>query len=76
MLQQFFQLDDKKTRLQRWEKDEYVPIREFFEEVNVQNAEMRGTSAFLSVDETLYPYRDRIGVKQYNSAKPAKYGLF
>ena len=57
-------------------KDEYVPIREFFEEVNVQNAEMRGTSAFLSVDETLYPYRDRIGVKQYNSAKPAKYGLF
>ena len=36
---------------------------------------MRRPSAYLAVDETLYPYRGRIGFKQYNPSKPAKYGL-
>ena len=55
--------------------DKYVAIREFFKEANVQNAKMRGTSSFLSVDKTLYSYQGRIGIKQYNPAKPVKYGL-
>ena len=29
----------------------------------------------MSLDETLYPMRTRIGFKQFNSNKPAKYGL-
>ena len=29
----------------------------------------------LTVDETLYPYRGRIGLKTYDSNKPANYGL-
>ena len=48
---------------------------EEFEGGNVQNAKVCGTSPFLTVDKTLYPYRDRIWIKQYNSAKPEKHGL-
>ena len=36
---------------------------------------MRGPSTFVSVDETLYPYRRKIGIKQCNPVKPAMYGL-
>ena len=36
---------------------------------------MRGPLTFVSVDETLYPYRRKIGIKQCNPVKPAMYGL-
>ena len=36
---------------------------------------MRYQSSYLATHETLYPYRGRIGIKQYNPSKPAKYGL-
>ena len=36
---------------------------------------MRGSWTFVSVDETLYPYRRKIRIKYYNPLKPAKYGL-
>ena len=36
---------------------------------------MRVPGDVLSLDETLYPFRGRIGIKQYNPNKPAKYGL-
>ena len=56
------------TRPERWRGDKYAAIREFF-------AGMLGPSTFVSVDKTLYPYRGKIGIKQYNPSKPAKYGL-
>ena len=56
------------TRPERWRGDKYTAIREFF-------AGMLGPSTFVSVDKTLYPYRGKIGIKQYNPSKPAKYGL-
>ena len=43
--------------------------------MNVQNAKRRFPPPLLAIDETLYPYRGAIGFKQYNSNKPAKYGL-
>ena len=36
---------------------------------------MRYPSPFLTVDETLCPYRGHREIKQYNPSKPAKYGL-
>ena len=39
---------------------------EVFGSVNVQNARMRDPSTFVSVDETLYPYSGKIGIKKYN----------
>ena len=36
---------------------------------------MRSPSQYLVIDETFYPYRGSICIKQYNPRKPAKYGL-
>ena len=41
----------------------------------ILNARARIPSPYTSIDETLYPYRGRIGMKQYNPSKPSKYGL-
>ena len=43
--------------------------------MNKNNGRCRKPSPFVSVDETLYSCRERIGMKQYNPLKPAKYGL-
>ena len=39
---------------------------EVFGSVNVQNARMRDPSTFVRVDETLYPYSGKTGIKKYN----------
>ena len=44
--------------------------------MNENNGRCRNPSPYVNVDETLYPYHRRIGMKQYNLSKPAKYGLF
>ena len=36
---------------------------------------MRNPSEYLSIDETLYPYRGNVKFRQYNPSKPARYGL-
>ena len=69
------QFDDLESREERWESDRFAAIRQFFNEFNDHCARMRVPSDLLSLDETLYPFRGRIGIKQYNPNKPAKYGL-
>ena len=71
----FLEFDDKESRRQRWREDKFAAIREFFMKMNENNGRCRNLSPYVSVDETLYPYRGRIGMKQYNPSKPAKYGL-
>ena len=36
---------------------------------------MRSPSPYLVINETLYPYRGSIDIKQYNPSKPDKQGL-
>ena len=67
--------DENTTRTNRWKHDKYAAFREFFEAVNQNNGKMRNPSYYLAIDEILYPFRGRIGMKQYNPSKPAKYGL-
>ena len=74
-MEQFIQFDDKNARPEKRRGDKYAAMREFFESVNVQNARTRDPSTFVSVDETLYPYRMKIGIKQCNTSKHAKYRL-
>ena len=71
----FLKFDDKETQRQRWREDKFAAIREFFMKMNKNNGRCRNPLPYVSVDETLYPYRGRIGMKQYNPSKPAKYGL-
>ena len=74
-LTRFIEFDDKASREERWQFDKFACIRDFFETVNEKNASVRSPSPYLAIDETLYPYRGSIGIKQYNLSKPAKYGL-
>ena len=71
----FLEFDDRETRQQRWREDIFAAIREFFMKMNENNRRCRNPSPYVSVDETLYPYHGRIGMKQYNPSKPAKYGF-
>ena len=67
--------DDQTTRDDRWKKDRFAAIRQFFEDFNDRYMLCLIPGDFLSLDETLYPMRTQIGFKQYNPNKPAKYGL-
>ena len=71
----FIEFNDKASREESWQFDKFACIRDFFETVNEKNASMRSPSPYLAINETLYPYRCSIGIKQYNLSKPAKYGL-
>ena len=71
----FLEFNDKETRQQRWRKDKFAAIREFFMKMNQNNGRCHNPLRYVSVDETLYLYHGRIGMKPYNSSKPAKYGL-
>ena len=56
-------------------EDKFAAIRAFFMKMKESNGRCGNPSPYISVDETLYPYRGRIGMKQYNPSEPAKYGL-
>ena len=71
----FLEFDDKETWWHQWREEKFAAICEFFMKMNENNGRCRNPLPYMSVDETLYPYRGRIGMKQYNPSEPAKYGL-
>ena len=48
-------------------------IQDFFETFNKNCAQVIIPDANLAIDDTLYPYKGRNKLKQYNPSKPAKY---
>ena len=66
---------DVATREVDWQQDRFTTIREFFEIFNRNCMKHIIPSEYLSIDETLYPMRTQVRIKQYNLNKPAKYGL-
>ena len=67
--------DDESSRAERWKKDRFTAIRQFFEKVNNQCMLVLAPGDYLSLDETLYPLRTQISFKQFNPSYPAKYDL-
>ena len=67
--------DTQEEREEKWKFDRFTAIRKFFELFNLNCLKHVVPSEYLSLDETLYPMRNQIGIKQYNPNKPAKYGL-
>ncbi len=67
--------DDEETRSQRYHQDRFAACRELFEVFNVNCRSHFVPDDFLAVDETLYPCRNKVSIKQYNKSKPAKYGI-
>ena len=60
------QFDDCGTRPDRWKQDKFACLRDLFESINEMFVKLRVPSEHLAIDETLYPYRGRIGFRQYN----------
>ena len=58
----FLEFDDKETWQQQWREDKFATIREFFMKMNKNNGRCQNPSPYASVDETLYPCRERIGM--------------
>ena len=69
------QFDDRMTRTQRKETDKFAAIRYFLDEL-IQNCKNTYClTEFLTVDETLVPFRGGCSIIQYIPSKPAKYGV-
>ena len=67
--------DDHTTRRKRWQHDRFTAFRDFFDMFNGQSSRHVVPSEYLSLDETLYPMRNKVAFRQYNPDKPAKYGM-
>ena len=69
------QFDNSENRQEHWKNDRFTAMRKFFDKLNESCAKLRILTEILSIDETLYSYREKIQIRQYNQNKPAKYGL-
>ena len=67
--------DDFETRAERWKKDRFAAIGNSFEKFNNICGKSIIRDDLLSIDETLYPMRNKVAFKQFNPNKPAKYAL-
>ena len=67
--------DDFETRTERLKKDRFAGIRNIFEKFNNNCGKSIIPDDLLSIDETLYPMRNKVAFKHFNPNKPAKYGL-
>ena len=67
--------DKSDERKEKWPYDRFTAIRDFFEGFNLNCLKHVIPSEYLLLDETLFPMRHQIGMKQYNRNKPAKYTL-
>ena len=62
------------TRKEKWPYDPFAAARPIFEMFNSNTYKYLLPSLYLSIDETLYPMRHHIPLRQYNPAKRHKYG--
>ncbi|RUS70333.1 hypothetical protein EGW08_021902 [Elysia chlorotica] len=67
--------DDKETRTERRNRDEFAPIRDMWEQVLSNMRRHYVPGPFITVDEQLIPWRGRCKFLQYLPSKPDKYGL-
>ena len=67
--------DNFEKRTERWKKDRFAAIQNIFEKFNINWGKSIIPDDLLSIDETLYPMRNKVAFKQFNPNKPAKYGL-
>ena len=58
--------DDFETRTERWKKDRFAAIRNIFEKFNNNCGKSIIPDDLLSIDETLYPMRNKVAFKQSN----------
>lgn len=67
--------DDVDTRLERLKSDKTACISELFNDLITNCRSIYFPGAHLTIDETLVPYRGRVGFLNYNPKKAARYGI-
>ena len=67
--------DDFENRSERWKHDRFAAIRDFFEKCNETFGAAIVPEDYISLDETLYPARKQVNLKQYNPEKLAKHAI-
>ena len=67
--------DTPEEREFHWGNDRFTAIREVFNRFSRNCMKHVIPSKYMAIDETLYPMRTQVSMKQYNKSKPAKYGL-
>ena len=70
-----FCMDDVSTRDERWKNDRFAAAREVWELFNDACSLAVEAGEYVTIDESLYQARTKVSFKQYNSSKPAKYGI-
>lgn len=71
----FIRFDDKDSRSVRRARDKLAPIRDIFDIICANLANLYSPGENLTIDEQLLPFRGRCSFKQYIPSKPDKYGL-
>jgi hypothetical protein len=76
MISAYLTFDDLETRIHRCQSDrKFYKMREVFEGIRNNAKNIFQPGMFLTIDETLYPFRGKTNLRQYMAQKPAKYGL-
>ena len=75
VLYQCISFDDYSTSTEHWEADHFATVRKLFELFSQNCGLALIPDDLLSIDETLYPMKNRISFKQFNPNKPVKSGL-
>ena len=75
VLYQCISFDDYSTSTEHWEADHFATVRKLFELFSQNCGLELIPDDLLSIDETLYPMKNRISFKQFNPNKPVKSGL-
>ena len=71
----FLRFDDKNTRSERKERDQFCPIRDFWDQWHKNLGKYFVPGENVTVDEQLVPFRGRCIFLQYMPSKPDKYGM-
>ena len=66
--------DDPNERAERWRTNRFAAARPLYEFFNSNCSKYHYPSEYLTIDETLYPMRHQIALRQYKPNKPHRYG--
>lgn len=74
-LLRFLRFDDRSTRNARYRNDKFAPIRELFTEFQRAILQLYWPNQDITVDEQLFPTKNRCAFLQYMPQKPSKFGI-
>ena len=75
LMTKYLRFDKTSTRQNRRQETKFAPLGDVYDMWEERLSRPFIPYTYVTVDETLVPFRDRYSFKQYMPSKPAKYGL-